>query len=236
MRLAKYLSTAGVASRRASEKIVDDRRVTVNGQLVTDPAYNIDDKDEVELDGQPISLPTSDELIYIMLHKPVGVISTMMIGDEQGPALTDMIQLPYRVHPVGRLDKDSSGLLLLTNDGDLTNKLTHPSHQIEKEYVVRLNRRLVANDFKRLTQGVSVDDRRVKIHQLESAHGGKIRIVISEGRKRIIRRMFNQIGPRVIELKRVRIGPIHLGHLTTGHWRYLVPGEIDSLRLLLKRK
>ncbi|MDP8228442.1 MAG: pseudouridine synthase, partial [Candidatus Electryoneaceae bacterium] len=225
MRLAKYLSTAGVASRRAAEKIVNEGRVTVNGKIVTDPACNIDDDDNVHLDDQPVTPHSSDEMIYIMLHKPVGVVSTMIIGDEQGPALTDLIQLPQRTHPVGRLDKDSSGLLLLTNDGEMTHRLTHPSHKIEKEYVVRLNRRLIAQDFKRLTGGVTVDDRRVKMHRLESAHGGRIRIVISEGRKRIIRRMFKKIGPRVIELKRVRIGPIHLGHLTTVHWRYLTSTE-----------
>lgn len=228
-RLAKFLAHAGVASRRAAERLVAAGEVTLNGRVIADPAHPVTDRDIVEWKGTLIR-PAGKERRYLMLHKPLGVLSTMKPGEESGPCLADIIQTPGRVHPVGRLDKDSSGLLLMTDDGDLTLKLTHPSHEIEKEYLVKLNRQLLPRDVQRIAKGVIVDDRAVFVKELGIAHGGRVRIVIIEGRNRIVRRLFGALNINVLELKRVRIGSVSLGRLAIGRWRKLTSTEIDSLK------
>ncbi len=229
MRLVKYLSTSGVASRRSSETIIASGRVTVNGRTIIDPAFSVEDKDEVTVNGDIVNPNSSETLIYLMFNKPEGVVSTMSLGDEQGIALTDYIDLETRVYPVGRLDRSSSGLMILTNDGNMTQKLTHPSHEIEKEYLIKLSRSLARGDYIRIKKGLKVEGRTVEIDKMAFTNGGRIYITIHEGRKRIIRRLFQTLGYRIIQLKRERIGPIHLGRLTSGHWRYLTDIEKQSL-------
>ena len=229
MRLAKFLSSAGVASRRAAERLITDGRVVVNGRAVTDPALDVRDLDVVEFDGRRIEPVAKDRLIYIILHKPAGVVCTMSVGKEKGACLADLVQLDARLYPIGRLDRDSSGLLLLTNDGKLTYGLTHPKHSVEKEYIVRLDRPISPRKFARIKKGVVIDDRLAEVDDLKPIKGGRLSITIHEGRKRIIRRLFEQVGCKVTELKRVRIGSVKLGKLPIGKWRYLRDGEIASL-------
>ena len=230
MRLAKFLSSAGVASRRAAEQLIRNRRVTVNGGIVTDPAHNVVDLDRIEFDGRWVAAAADHALVYIMLHKPVGVVSTMAPDKEQGECLADLVQLDARVYPVGRLDRDSSGLLILTNDGNLTYELTHPGRKVKKEYIVKLNRTLSRQDFNRISRGVKVDDRIVEIDSFTPARGGRLSLVIHEGRKHIVRRLFEEVGYRVIDLKRVGIGPVRLGRLPVGKWRHLSDREIAALK------
>lgn len=230
MRLVKFLSTSGVASRRASEKIIASGRVSVNGRSVTDPAFAVNDTDSVLCNGIIVKPVSEEKLIYIAFHKPIGVISTMQLGDEDGVPLTDYVDLKARLFPIGRLDRDSSGLILLTNDGALTQKLTHPSHRVEKEYSLRINRPISQQDFKRLKRGVTVEGRAVEVDKIIFRTGGKIWITIHEGRKRILRRMFKELGYRVEQLKRDRIGPIKLGRLSLGRWRHLTQDEVTRLK------
>jgi pseudouridine synthase len=232
IRLAKFLARQGVASRRGAERIIASGRVTVNGQTVCDPATGVDDRARIEIDGEPLKRPGGSEFTYIAFHKPVGVTSTMSVGREKGPGLLDLVHLPVLVHPVGRLDRDSSGLLILTNDGDLTHHLTHPRHRVEKEYVLRVNRPWTGDALGRLERGVEIDGRRAEVDRLDLAAGGRIKITIHEGRKRILRRMMMALGYRVLELKRVRVGPICLGRLGVGKWRKLNQREIESIRKL----
>ncbi len=229
MRLAKFLSSAGVASRRAAERLITDGRVVVNGRIVADPALDVSDLDVVELDGRRIEPIVKDRLIYIMLHKPAGVVCTMSVGKERGACLSDLVQLDARIYPIGRLDRDSSGLLFLTNDGKLTYDLTHPKYRVEKEYIVRLNHPINPRTFARITKGVAIDNRLLEVDNLMPVKGGRLSITIHEGRKRIIRRLFEEVGRKVTELKRVRIGSVRLGKLPIGKWRYLRNGEVASI-------
>ena len=232
MRLVKYLSTSGIASRRASERIIAQGRVSVNGLVITDPALSVSETDPVICDGIPVKPVPSDKLIYIAFNKPAGVVSTMQLGDEEGVPLTDFVDLKVRLYPIGRLDRDSSGLILLTNDGELTHRLTHPSHKIEKEYSMRINRPIAQQDFRRLKRGIKVEGRAVEIDKIIFRKGGKILITIHEGRKRILRRLFQELGYRVVQLKRNRIGPMRLGKLSLGRWRHLTKDEIATLKSL----
>ena len=233
MRLAKFLANAGVASRRAAERFIAAKRVSVNGQFVFDPALDVSENDTVTVDGVRIEAGDRGELIYLMLHKPEGVVSTMQIGREKGFCLSDLVQIERRVHPVGRLDRDSSGLILLTNDGNLTYRLIHPRYKVEKEYLVKLQKPLQIQQIDRLMKGVAIDGSKVEIDAFRPAAGGRISLTIHEGRKRILRRLFAEIGNKVLELKRVRIGNLRLGRLGRGRWRYLKDAEIDALKKLL---
>ena len=230
MRLAKFISSAGVASRRSAEKLIVSGRISVNKRQIKDPAYGVQENDRVEFDGDPVEPATSGEFVYAMLHKPVGVVSTMSPGKEEGACLSDLVKLDVRLHPVGRLDRDSSGLILLTNDGQFTYRLTHPKHLIQKEYQLRTNRKLTPHAYRRLMKGISVDKRVVKVDEITITARGRLSVTIHEGRNRIIRRLFEEISHRVIELKRVRIGTVGLGRLAKGKWRKLTKKEIMSLK------
>jgi 23S rRNA pseudouridine2605 synthase len=230
IRLNKFLALAGIASRRGSEELIRAGEIRVNGRRVVDPAFPIGELNVVEYLGRVVKPVRPSERLYLMLHKPVGVLSTLRPGKETGPALLNLVQIEQRVHPVGRLDKDSSGMLLMTNDGDLTLKLTHPRHEVEKEYLVKIHRPLHPNEIAKLRYGVEIDERPVEVRTLEPAPGGRLRIVIAEGRNRIVRRLFGALGCNVLELKRVRVGPLSLGHLGIGKWRKLTPIEVDQLR------
>lgn len=226
MRLVKFLASAGIASRRAVEKIIAEGRVSVNGKVVFDPACGVEDQDVIEFDGSPVKKHHGFK--YAIFHKPVGVVSTMTLSRETGPCLADFVKTSVRLFPVGRLDRGSSGLILLTNDGELTYRLTHPKHNVTKEYSVRLNKILTSHQYKAILKGVRIDGRIVFVDQITHITGKKLNLVIHEGRKRIVRRMFGALGYEVQELKRVRIGDLGLGKLAVGRWRYLSESEIEQ--------
>ena len=225
-RLQKILSRAGVASRRAAEELISAGRVTVNGRVASlgdraDPAA-----DAVAVDG--VRLGVAPGLVYYLLNKPRGVVTTA--SDPQGrPTVVDLVPAEPRVFPVGRLDADTEGLLLLTNDGDLTQRLTHPSHGVEKEYLAEVEGRPAPGALRRLRQGVELDDGLTAPARVSLAAPGALRIVIHEGRNRQVRRMCDAVGHPVVRLVRVRIGPLRDTRLRPGKWRPLDQKEVRAL-------
>jgi 23S rRNA pseudouridine2605 synthase len=231
-RLHKVLAHAGVASRRAAERMIRERRVRVNGTLVAELGTQVDPAhDRVEVDGRP--LPRSETAHqYLALHKPVGVVSTA--HDPEGrPTVVQAVQARQRVYPVGRLDIDSEGLVLLTDDGELTFRVTHARFGVEKEYHALVS--CPEPDLQRLRQGVQLDDgpaRAVQAGLLRDtpSRGRWVRVVLVEGRQRQVRRMLAAIDCPVLRLVRVRIGPLVLGDLSLGSHRPLRAREIAALR------
>jgi pseudouridine synthase len=224
---------AGVASRRLSEDLIRQGRVTVNGAVVTELGSKADlERDDVRVDGRRVR--PQRRMRYILLNKPRGYVTTRR--DPQGrPTVMDLLKsVREYVYPVGRLDYDSEGLLLLTNDGDLAARLTHPRHEVERVYEARVRGVPDSHALDRLAQGVVIDDRRTapaRVELLESRDGQAIvHIALHEGRQRQVRHMFDAVGHPVIRLRRVRIGPIADENLTTGYWRELTPGEIARVR------
>jgi len=227
MRLAKYLAHAGVASRRAAERIVADGRVSVAGRVVTDPARDVDDSSGVEVDGRPVA-PEAHETYVV--NKPAGVVSTAR--DTHGrPTVVDLVGSDRRLYPVGRLDADTTGLILLTNDGALAERLTHPRYEVEKVYRVRIDPpRPSERALRTLREGVELDDGRTAPARVQLVEPGLIEIAIHEGRNRQVRRMLEAIGHRVTGLRRIAFGPLRLGRLQAGDARRLTPAEVERLR------
>jgi 23S rRNA pseudouridine2605 synthase len=227
MRLAKYLAHAGVASRRASEAIVADGRVTIAGKIVTDPARDVDDSSDVTVDGRAIA-PEEHETYVV--NKPAGVVSTA--SDTHGrPTVVDLVGSDRRLYPVGRLDADSTGLILLTNDGALAERLTHPRYEVEKVYHVKVDpQRPSERALRALREGIELDDGRTAPARAHFAEPGVIEIAIHEGRNRQVRRMCEAVGHRVVALRRIAFGPLRLGRLGIGDARRLTPAEVERLR------
>jgi 23S rRNA pseudouridine2605 synthase len=227
MRLAKYLATAGVASRRASEEIVSSGRVTVDGQTITDPAHDVSETSAVTLDGRRVS--TEHERVVYALNKPAGVVSTAR--DPQGrPTVVTMVPQTERLYPVGRLDIDTTGLILLTNQGELAHRLTHPSFEVEKTYrVVVSGPALHERALQALRDGVELEDGRTAPAQVRRVSADTLQITIHEGRKRQVKRMCEAVGHPVKRLERVAFGPLALGDLPRGRWRKLSDGEVEAL-------
>jgi pseudouridine synthase len=236
-RLQKFLARAGVASRRQSEELIREGRVTVNGRVVTQLGTKIDPSgDQVRVDGRLIRL--AEEHVYIVLNKPRGVLSTMQ--DTRGRrALGDLVPVPARLYPVGRLDAASEGLILLTDDGDLANLLTHPRYGHDKEYRIVVNGRLSDETLESWRQGLVLDGKKTAPARVEVLGTRKdttlLRVIMREGRKRQIRRVAETLGHPVLELTRTRLGPLDLGLLDVGQWRYLTAKEINSLVELKQR-
>jgi 23S rRNA pseudouridine2605 synthase len=228
VRLAKFLAHAGVASRRASEQIIAAGRVRVRGQVVTDPARDVDDTVEVTVDGHPVTVAERPRLVYL-LNKPAGVVSTAR--DPQGRAtVLDYVDEPERLYPVGRLDQDTTGLILLTNDGELANRLTHPRYGVEKTYRVKVVKPPVKPDaLERLRNGVQLEDGMTAPAKVRRVKADTIEITIREGRNRQVRRMIEAVGHRVHSLQRVAFGPLRLGGLQEGQARKLKPHEVEQL-------
>jgi len=232
MRLQKFLSRAGVASRRAAEAMIREGRVRVNDQVVTELGTRVDpDVDRVSVDGSPVVLARP---VWLALHKPRGYVSTR--SDPQGrPTIYDLIPERYRgLFHVGRLDADSEGLLLLTNQGDLANRLLHPRHGVERVYEAVVAGALDDGDIRRLLEGVELEDGIAKaaaVQRRKTLKGGRdrIRITMREGRKREVRRMLRAIGHPVQRLVRIRYGPIRLRGLASGEWRRLDAEEVRAL-------
>jgi 23S rRNA pseudouridine2605 synthase len=226
MRLAKYLAHGGVASRRGAEKIIALGRVTVGGEVVTDPARDVGAGDDVRVDGSPVGEEPREVWV---VNKPAGVVSTAREPGTRS-AVVELVDTKARLYPVGRLDADSTGLLLLTNDGELANYLTHPRYEVSKAYRVELHRPPSASDLHRLERGVELEDGLTAPAQLHRLGEREVEIVLREGRNRQVRRMAEAIDNRVLALRRVRFGPIELGDLPIGEARRLSSEEVTALR------
>ena len=247
MRLEKYIATSGVASRRAVKRAIREGHVTVNGTKIVNPGHPIDiGKDSIEFEGEQVEPLT--EHIYLMLNKPAGYLTTRR-DERDRPTVMDLLtDLPKSIYPVGRLDLETEGLLLFTNDGKFAYRLMHPSHEIKKTYLVWLNGVPTDRALDRLRSGVAIPGgvtSPAKIKQLNVKHASiptakkkadkngtvsKFRVIIHEGKKRQVRLMFKAVGHRVIRLKRTRIGTLELGNLPQGQYRFLTPTEVANLQ------
>ena len=226
-RLQKVLAQRGYGSRRVCEELITAGRVRINGRVATLGDRVEVESDVVEVDGRPA--PLRPDLVYYLLNKPVGVVSTAR--DTHGrPTVVDLVPPEPRVFPVGRLDTDTEGLLLLTNDGELTNRLTHPRYGVEKEYLVTVEPAPVAAEsLRRLRRGVELDDGMTSPARVSQPTPGVLRITIHEGRNRQVRRMCSAVGHSVVRLVRIRIGPLADRRLAPGSWRTLAADEVRSL-------
>ena len=229
MRLGKYLAHAGVASRRASEQLVFDGRVTVGGEVVRDPARDVDDSSGVAVDGSPAHGWVGERAVYAV-NKPAGVVSTAR--DPQGrPTIVELVPSRRRLYPVGRLDSESTGLILLTDDGPLAHRLTHPSFEVPRVYRATVRRPPVrARALQALREGVMLDDGVTAPARVRRLAADTVELTIHEGRKRQVRRMLEAVGHPVAALERVAFGPLGLGRLEPGAHRRLTAAEIERLR------
>jgi len=231
-RLQKILSQAGIASRREAETFITAGRVAVNGQVVTELGTKADaTKDQITVDGKEVR-PVAASL-YLLLYKPIGYLTTLK--DPEGrPIVTDLLKdVKERVYPVGRLDYNTEGLLLLTNDGAWANRLAHPRHEVEKEYLVRVRGKVTPDQIKRMAAGVELEDGRTapaKVYLAsESENNSWLTVTIHEGRYRQVRRMCEAVSLAVVRLKRVRYGFLELGDLKPGEYRQLTLAEVERL-------
>jgi 23S rRNA pseudouridine2605 synthase len=229
MRLAKHLAHAGVASRRAAEAIVTAGRVTVDGATVTDPARDVSGDEAIAVDGEPLS--AAPRHVVYALNKPAGVVSTAR--DTHGrPTVVDLVsEAGTRLYPIGRLDADTTGLILLTNDGELANRLTHPRYEVPKTYRAKVaNAPVAERALRALRAGVDLDDGRTAPAAVHAVRPDVLELTIREGRKRQVRRMCEAVGHPVVALRRVRFGPLALGDLAAGAHRRLTRDEVERLR------
>jgi pseudouridine synthase len=247
VRLEKYIATSGIASRRAVKQAIREGHVTVNGTEIVTPGHPIDvEKDYIEFEGSKVEPLT--QRLYLMLNKPVGYLTTR--HDERGrPTVMDLLaDLPKSIYPVGRLDLETEGLLLFTNDGNFANRLMHPSHEIEKTYLAWVNGVPSKSALDRLRSGIAIPGGKTapaKIKQLnvktapilpthkkinKNGEVAKLSVIIHEGKKRQVRLMFKAVGHRVIRLKRTRVGTLGLGNLPQGQYRFLTPAEVTKLQ------
>jgi 23S rRNA pseudouridine2605 synthase len=227
MRLVKHLAHAGVASRRAAEALVADGRVTVDGAVITDPARDVTGTEAIAVDGEAVRAPGA-RVVYA-LHKPRGVVSTA--SDTHGRrTVVDLVPSGQRLYPVGRLDADSTGLILLTNDGDLAYALTHPRFEVPRTYRARVEGRPSERALRALREGIELEDGRTAPAHVRVLGPHELELTIHEGRKRQLRRMCEAVGHRVVDLRRVAFGPLRLGDLATGRHRRLTAAEVQRLR------
>jgi 23S rRNA pseudouridine2605 synthase len=226
VRLAKFLAHGGVASRRRAEEIIGKGVVTVGGQVVTDPARDVGEGDDVRVNGAPVAAEIRE---VWAVNKPAGVVST---AREPGarPAVVELVDTTARLYPVGRLDADSTGLLLLTNDGELANQLTHPRYEVPKTYRARLGKPIADRDLARLRTGVELEDGPTAPAEVRRLGKSEIEITLREGRNRQVRRMLEAVANEVVSLRRIALGPLRLGDLKEGKARRLSEGEISELR------
>ena len=225
-RLQKILAHAGVASRRSCEELIKEGRVKVNGKTI-----KLGDKADTEKDSITVNnrLIRIEHQLYIMLNKPKGTVST--VNDPFGrKTVLDLVKIKERIFPVGRLDKDAQGLLLLTNDGEFANKITHPRYEIKKTYEVLLQKPLSPEHLQKLKKGLKIDRRTVIPENIDGTK--KVEITIHEGRKHIVKRLFERLGYRVKKLKRTEIGNLSLSGLQSGSWRFLTKTELRRLKLI----
>jgi 23S rRNA pseudouridine2605 synthase len=232
MRLNKYLAHCGIASRRAADTMIMQGHVTVNGTVVQEMGYKVKENDVVVFKGKPIK--PVDKLVYILLNKPRNVLCTS--SDEKGrKTVIDIIaeKVPERVYPVGRLDRNTSGLILLTNDGDLTKKLSHPSHKVPKVYQVTLDKNLSLKDLEQIRTGITLEDGEIKadsLHFIEGESKREVQIELHSGKNRIVRRIFESLGYEVVKLDRVYYAGLTKKNLPRGFYRPLTKEEVRMLK------
>ena len=236
MRLQKYMAMCGVAARRKCEEMIAQGRVSVNGVVRDVPGTTVEPGDVVTLDGEVIR--PEEQKVVIVYHKPAGEVCTVTDDRDRDTVMDHFRDLPERVYPIGRLDYDTEGVLLLTNDGALAQKLTHPSSEVDKVYLARISGRLSPEEVRRLRTGVLMEGEermtwpaRVRIVREGDIYSDVI-VIIHEGRNRQVRRMIAAVGHQVVLLRRVRFGPVDLGSLQRGEWRYLTEEETEKLRQL----
>lgn len=230
MRLNKFLANAGIASRRESDRLIQAATTTVNGVVITDPAFNVEEQDIVLYDGQLLKLP--QESIVIMLNKPLNYITTA--DDPQGRrTVFDLIRYPQRLFPIGRLDKDTTGLLLLTNNGDLAHRLLHPRNRVPRVYLAEIEGRLDDKSVNRIQKGIFIGDnefgRAEVLKQVTEKKRTWVTLQLRQGKKREIRRIFHFLDVRLFSLHRQSYGSIELGNLPLGQWRRLTETEQNQL-------
>lgn len=235
MRLQKYLASCGVASRRHAEQMIADGLIQVNGKTITEMGFQVTEEDEVRVRGDVVK--PEEKKHYVLYHKPMGEVTT--VSDDKGreTVMDHFRDYPVRLYPIGRLDYDSEGLLLLTNDGDLAAKLTHPRHEVDKTYLARVTGKVSVEAVHRLRVGVTLEDgfrtspAKVQVIR-EEAFASAVLITIHEGHNRQVRRMMEAVGHRVLLLRRVRFGPIDIKGVAKGTWRELTDEEVRALKAL----
>ena len=236
MRLQKFLALSGVASRRNAEKMIAEGRVAVNGKVITEMGVQVDEfTDKVTVDGTLCHL--EEEKHYLAYNKPIGEVTTVTDPEGRATVMDKFRDYPVRLYPVGRLDYDSEGLILLTNDGELMNDLLHPSREVEKQYLVKVSNRVSEEEIRQLRVGVQLDDGRMTspadVHLVRyEAFSSVLLVSIHEGRNRQVRRMFTAVGHEVVSLKRVGFATIKLHDLPRGQWRRLTDVEVKKLKEL----
>lgn len=232
MRINKYIARCGEASRRAADELIQKGKVSVNGKVLKEPGYDVQEGDEVRLFGRVITPETKN--VYYLLNKPIGYVTTTM--DKEGrPTVLDLVQAEgIRLFPVGRLDYNTSGLLILTNDGDLSNRLMHPSKEFPKTYRVRAAGTVTLNDIRKLENGVDIGDFITSKAEAKLVRHDKnstiVDLTIHEGKNRQVRRMFDALGYPVQELERIGLGNLVIGRLATGSYRKLSKEEVEYLK------
>lgn len=233
VRLQKYLASCGVASRRGSEEIIKRGRVKVNGETVTEMGVQIDEENDIVSVDDELVRP-ENKMIYIMLNKPVGFVTTVTDDKGRDTVMELVSDIPARIYPVGRLDYDTEGLLIMTNDGDLTYKITHPKNNVEKTYVAEVTGNITMDTLIKLRRGVVIDGVKTSPAKVEvigaTQLGTKLEITIHEGRNRQVRKMFEAVGCIVKRLKRTREAGLILGHVPLGRWRKLTESEVNMLK------
>lgn len=234
MRLQKYLALSGIASRRSSEKLIAEGHVAVNDRVITEMGVQVDEyTDKVTVDGVLCHL--EEEKHYLAYNKPMGEVTTVTDPEGRATVMDKFRDYPVRLYPVGRLDYDSEGLILLTNDGDLMNELLHPSREVDKEYLVKVSNRVTDEEIRRLRAGVQLDDGRmtspaqVRLIRYDT-FSTTLLVTIHEGRNRQVRRMFTAVGHDVVSLKRTGFASIRLHDLPRGQWRHLTDAEVRKLK------
>lgn len=232
MRLQKFIATCGIASRRHAEELISEGRVQVNGVIVTKMGVTVSPDDRVECDGKPVKL--KDDFVYIMLNKPAGYVTTVADPEGRKTVMDLLTGIKERVYPVGRLDYDTTGLLIMTNDGDFTFLSTHPGHEINKTYLAVVPGIPSEDELNKMRNGIMLDGRptsRAKVELVEAKRSNAVlRITIHEGRNRQVKRMCEAIGRPVLDLMRISFGGLALGDLEPGEWRYLSADEIKRAK------
>jgi 23S rRNA pseudouridine2605 synthase/23S rRNA pseudouridine2604 synthase len=226
LRLQKFISNSGYCSRRKAEELILDNKVLVNNETALLGSKVDPEKDVVRVNGQKIELKQKN--VYIMLNKPPGFVSSCKHKGKK--TVIDLIDVKERIYPIGRLDMYSRGLILLTNDGELHNRLSHPSYDHEKEYLVKTNIALTNEEIKLLSNGVVIDGRKTRKLSIRRKKNDYLSFTLKEGRNRQIRKMVETLNKKVVDLQRIRMSEIFLGNLKEGKWRYLDPDEIKKLK------
>ena len=231
MRINQYIASAGITSRRKADELIEDGRVKVNGAILHSPGYHVEEGDIVEVDG--VRIAPAERKVYYLLNKTAGYV-TSTADNEGRPLVTDLVPDEVRVFPVGRLDLNTTGLLILTNDGELSNKLMHPSNEFSKRYVVRAQGIITRAEAARLEKGIDIGGFVTSpsdVHLLKHDRNSTLaEIVIHEGKNRQVRRMFKAIGHPVLELCRTGLGNLEIGRLAVGQFRKLSPAEVEQLK------